>query len=428
VRGYSFDVVLTATDPDSADQTSTFTYHIDWNGDGVVDQTVVGASAVTVQHLFIDAGVYNVRATATDRDGGVSEVAQRLIQVVDWDLRPNADDGALLDLVWGGTIDADAVQFIGYGPYSVAFGPAWSPWTTSTTVTGVTGSVLVFGQAGDDLLLAFGSLDIHVEAGDGKDVAAILDGAANDYRMDGGAGNDFLIYLGGAGSQIFIQGSDGDDQLHVAGGVGVTGVLDAGDGDDFTAIEAGVPGLNLLGGGGNDVFLLFNGGDTVDGGAGGDLILAVAPTGGTLLGGDGDDLILGGVGTGGADLIDGGAGDDMLVGSLGGDTLIGGAGDDLILAGDLHPVLFGEDAAMGLMQIFYQWTAPQPFVDRVAYVTTTPGPIVQPAYYLSAKGTVLDDGSVDILLSGDDRDFLFYNVGQDAADFTMGSDLHVDLA
>src|SRR5262249_14909413 len=44
---------------------TVFTYTIDWNGDGIVDQTISGPSGTTVTHSYADAGWYSVGVTAT---------------------------------------------------------------------------------------------------------------------------------------------------------------------------------------------------------------------------------------------------------------------------------------------------------------------------------------------------------------------------
>src|SRR5262249_35232366 len=48
---------------------TVFTFQIDWNGDGVVDQTVTGPSGTTVLHSYALGGWQNIRLTATDPAG-----------------------------------------------------------------------------------------------------------------------------------------------------------------------------------------------------------------------------------------------------------------------------------------------------------------------------------------------------------------------
>src|SRR5262249_54835234 len=64
VRGQTRIFALTATDPAPADQAAGFTFQIDWDADGTVDQSVSGPSGMTVQHAYPEAGTHPVRVTA----------------------------------------------------------------------------------------------------------------------------------------------------------------------------------------------------------------------------------------------------------------------------------------------------------------------------------------------------------------------------
>ena len=67
-----FTLKVGAVDPSPADAAATFTYEIDWTGDGVVDQTLTGPADPPVTHSFATAGTYRVTVWATDRDGARS--------------------------------------------------------------------------------------------------------------------------------------------------------------------------------------------------------------------------------------------------------------------------------------------------------------------------------------------------------------------
>lgn len=67
-----FTMKVGAVDPSAADAAATFTYEIDWTGDGVVDQTLTGPADPPVTHTFARAGTYRVTVWATDRDGARS--------------------------------------------------------------------------------------------------------------------------------------------------------------------------------------------------------------------------------------------------------------------------------------------------------------------------------------------------------------------
>lgn len=67
-----FTMKVGAVDPSPADAAATFTYEIDWTGDGVVDQTLTGPADPPVTHSFATAGTYRATVWATDRDGARS--------------------------------------------------------------------------------------------------------------------------------------------------------------------------------------------------------------------------------------------------------------------------------------------------------------------------------------------------------------------
>ena len=76
----SFD--LTAMDASTADQAAGFEWALDF-GDGTTEAVVAGtASPLARTHTFAEPGTYNVTATATDKDSGVSTVAMHEITVL----------------------------------------------------------------------------------------------------------------------------------------------------------------------------------------------------------------------------------------------------------------------------------------------------------------------------------------------------------
>src|SRR5262249_44613701 len=101
VRGQLVIFDFVASDPSSADAAGQFGYAIDW-GDGNT-QTVQGpVGGVWVTHLFTDAGMYDVRVIATDKDGG-SGAPTHAIFTVD---RANLQNS---DLYVGGTTGNDQI-------------------------------------------------------------------------------------------------------------------------------------------------------------------------------------------------------------------------------------------------------------------------------------------------------------------------------
>ncbi len=79
--GKSASWTFSATDPSSADQAGAFSYAIDWNGDGTVDQTVNGSNSGSVSHTFTSPGSVTVKVTATDKNGGKSAQASEAVKV-----------------------------------------------------------------------------------------------------------------------------------------------------------------------------------------------------------------------------------------------------------------------------------------------------------------------------------------------------------
>jgi hypothetical protein len=63
---------FSAADAPRADQ---FTYRVDWNGDGVVDQTVTGAASVNLGHRFARAGRNAITLWVTDDVTGLESDA-----------------------------------------------------------------------------------------------------------------------------------------------------------------------------------------------------------------------------------------------------------------------------------------------------------------------------------------------------------------
>ncbi|MFN6103452.1 MAG: PKD domain-containing protein, partial [Planctomycetaceae bacterium] len=81
-RDEAVSFVLGASDVSSVDQASPFTWRIDWEGDGTVDQTVQGLTGLSVNHTYTVSGTYTLRVTATDKDGGVSSAVEHPLKVV----------------------------------------------------------------------------------------------------------------------------------------------------------------------------------------------------------------------------------------------------------------------------------------------------------------------------------------------------------
>lgn len=232
VRGEAITVMLQATDPAAADAAAGFVYKIDWNGDGTVDETVAGPANLAVTHVFASAGNYNVRVTATEKNGGVSNTTQSLVAVAAWQTRIDPHDPTKTNLHWGGTTGIDAYGFF---PGGFVFIQAQnnqffaSPQIVSTG--NFNGTLYVYGQDSNDLLLAdVMPLPLVFYGGNGDDV--LVGGRGGDY-LDGGNGHDILF--GGT------QSTDGDDTIF------------GGTGQDILIGHFGADLLN--GGGGQDLLV-----------------------------------------------------------------------------------------------------------------------------------------------------------------------------
>ena len=247
VPGQPRTFTFTATDPSSVDQGAGFTFDIDWDGDSVVDETVVGPSGVQVVHVFNSTGSWTISATATDQDGGVSPAATAPIDITLFDVQADEVNPSVTNLAWGGTAGLDAVFFIPTAGNSLTvFTAALGNVLINQVdlVSGIDGRIIAYGLGGADIMAAdFATVPVEFYGDNGNDV--LSGSAAAGDLLDGGAGDDMLL--------------------------ATTGINDAGD--------------TLLGGDGRDFLFAHLGADSLDGGAGEDLLIAgnVAFNNGSLL-------------------------------------------------------------------------------------------------------------------------------------------------
>jgi Ca2+-binding RTX toxin-like protein len=251
VPGQPLTFTLTATDVE-ADAAAGFTFDIDWDNDGVVDETIPATAGngagVEVTHVFDSEGTFTVSVTATDKDGGVSEPA-----TLDVTISPTSVVDGVLTI--GGTDGDDHIKIIPKGR------PSASGATLQVIINGekqtFTGidSIVVYGNAGNDVIKLAGAIRVPatLDGGDGNDR---LKGGKGDDVLLGGAGNDHLhghqgndILIGGEDSDRLI-GGPGDDVL--IGGT-FDGDLDAliaawAAGDSFSELrDAGLLDASLVG-------------------------------------------------------------------------------------------------------------------------------------------------------------------------------------
>lgn len=232
VRGQDAIYTLWASDPSAADQAAGFAFHVDWNGDGIVDETFVGPSGMTVRHVYSQAGTYTLRVTALDQDGGMSAVTEKVVKVADWDKQTDLADPSKVNLVWGGTDGIDAFGFLGAYVVTQFMSNQYFPNNPVTFVGAYNGRLIAYGQGGGDLFFA-DIVNVPIE------------------------------FYGGAGDDVLVGGMQGD-------------TLDGGDGNDilFGGTRPFDGGDLLMGGSGRDLLIGHLGADTLSGGSGEDLLMA----------------------------------------------------------------------------------------------------------------------------------------------------------
>jgi hypothetical protein len=225
LRGQPLTFTLTGAETGTPAGT-VFTYKIDWDGNGTVDQTVTGPTGTTVVHVFPAAGGNTVKVLAVDGAGNVSPPAAQAITVRALALQPDPADGTKTALAIEGTTGDDVITISPADPTGT---------TVSVTINGVaqpggpfalTGHILVYGQAGNDTIQevakAFGGKTATVAvpavlfAGAGNVTLSAVGSSANNVlvggggkdSLTGGSGRDILI--GGAGASTLRAGSGGD--------------------------------------------------------------------------------------------------------------------------------------------------------------------------------------------------------------------------
>ncbi|MDB5386132.1 MAG: cya 3, partial [Planctomycetaceae bacterium] len=204
VSGKPTDVVLSAVDPNNANGNPNFTFSIDWNGDGVVDQTVIGPSGTKVTHEFNDPGLYQVRVTATPIGSATPGItATAPVSVV----RTLLLDGVLYlggtsqnDIITISRVSSSAVKVLFNGHSVGKFSP--------------TVRIEVYGCPGNDKIRVDRSILLPVQLYGEDGIDLIKGGGGNDY-INGGNGND---KINGSRGYDISDGGAGDDTMHAGSG------------------------------------------------------------------------------------------------------------------------------------------------------------------------------------------------------------------
>nr|WP_246728920.1 S8 family serine peptidase [Methylosinus sp. RM1] len=175
--------------------------------------------------------------------------------------------------------------------------------TRSYWLGGGTGSLTLFGGAGDDLLfINAATAQANIDGGGGFDIVKVndtlgvtLDLAAAHVEEAIGDDGDDVFNASGMSSNAFLDGAGGNDIL--IGGI-ADDAITGNTGDDY-----------IDGGAGNDVLRGGDGSDLIFGNEGDDIVY----------GEGGDDILVGGAVSGpdGANMLEGDEGDDFLIGTGG---------------------------------------------------------------------------------------------------------------
>ncbi|RED13905.1 calcium-binding protein [Pontivivens insulae] len=204
------------------------------------------------------------------------------------------------------------------------------------------------GEAGGDLIAAYGDDRTNTLDAAGMTKAVILDGAGGDDVLTGGDGDDLLsggegadqLHAGAGNDVVFadsaddvaagnVTGGDGYDRLIMSAGASL--ILSDVSALGFEAVTAGDEADQLAGLSNDTDYVLYgNGGADTLQTAGGNDILTGDDGDDDLDAGSGADRLFGGSG---ADTLTAGSGDDYLSGGSGGDLISLGAGNDYLAFG-----------------------------------------------------------------------------------------------
>jgi hypothetical protein len=221
LRNQSLTLTLGATSGLPA--STAFTYTIDWNGDGIVDQTVIGPSGTAVNHTYASTGTYVVGVTATVHIGAedyTSSVASHSVHVFAVTATVQADpgDATRSALVVQGTADAESLVLSPGSGNAIALSVnGYSVGSFSASGGSAFAHLLVYGNGGADTIRLSGNVSVPalLFGGDGNDTLDASGSTANNVLV-GGAGNE--TFLGGSGRDLLIGGLGADTLRAGSGG------------------------------------------------------------------------------------------------------------------------------------------------------------------------------------------------------------------
>lgn len=321
-----------------ADLAQSFTYLIDWEGDGIYEQSVTGSNSTNVSHAFPTIGTRTVRVKAIDAEGAVgSDFTFQVNMPEPYSISNNT-------LYWYLSDGDDIVSAISVSANSFLIN-----------------ETMINGQAVNNFYLFNSPIHaISLEGQNGNDIISIANLTGVAASVLGGDGDDTIT---GSTNDEMIDGGEGNDTINVSGG---SNTIDGSEGNDRIVVQ-GNGNNDVSGGDGDDTIATGSGSDTVYGNEGNDQINT----------GDGNDFI---DGAEGYDYIQAGNGDDCVIGGADPDTIFGGDGDDILFSGTVTD-------SNAMKSIWNNWiTKP---IDRHS-------PIVG----ITKNVVPLDDGKPDSLSAG----------------------------
>lgn len=379
---------------------TVFSYAIDWDSDGTVDQTVNGPSSTTVTHAFAANGSYTITVTATDADGHTSAPVTQAVTVLFAAGVTGPSLGArnqaltfILSATAAGlpadTVFSYAIDWNGDGTVDqTVSGPTGTTITHSYATDGsytIKVTATVNGQTSAEVSLAttiLSFVSFQADPGDPTKLALVVDGTAgaDTIILSAATSNGVTVSMNGTTVGTFAP-SGGAAFGHV--------IVNAGDGNDVVRLTGGLTVSALLFGG--------NGNDTLD------ALDSLAAN--VLQGGAGNDILTGG------------AGNDMLIGGLGADTFNGSGGDDIVIGGTTSH----DSNQAALCAIMAEWSRTDAtYLTRVSHLQAPPkgkGGVagLNGSYFLNTS-TVFDDAAIDDLRGGTGMDWFFVKQRGSTAD------------
>jgi hypothetical protein len=222
---------------------TAFSYAIDWNGDGVADQTVTGPTGTTVTHSYASVGTYSVGVTATLHVGAADYTSFAVHQsvtifAVTATVQADPGDATRSALVVQGTADADFLVLSPGAGNAIALSVSgYSVGSFSAPGGAAFAHLLVYGNGGADTIRLTGNLSVpaFLFGGDGNDTLDASGSTANNVLV-GGAGNETLV--GGSGRDLLIGGKGADTLRAGSGGAILIG--------GTTDYDANIPALMAI--------------------------------------------------------------------------------------------------------------------------------------------------------------------------------------